>query len=262
MGDNFMLDQIEMKTLIDIAKEAGTAIMSIYNQDYDIELKDDRSPLTLADRESNKIIISSLTKQYPQIPYISEETKQTPYERRKHWEYHWLIDPLDGTKEFIKKNDEFTVNIALINKSTPVLGLIYIPAKDTIYYAIQNQGSKKIIKDSEPAAIKAKKTADPKKLIVVGSRSHANSELMDLIESKKKQYDEVELISAGSSIKFCLVAEGLADIYPRTGPTMEWDTAAGHAIVSESGKQVLKFNSDDPLTYNKQNLLNDWFIVR
>jgi len=246
---------------VEAALKAGNAILDIYGtSDFRIETKADDSPLTTADKRAHEIIIDILSK--GNIPVLSEEGKSIPYEHRRLWSAFWLVDPLDGTKEFIKRNGEFTVNIALINKSRPILGLIYVPAKDIIYYALQNQGSTKIAKDNKPLSIRAKTEQDSKKLVVVGSRSHANNELMDFIESKKKQYDQVELISAGSSIKFCLVAEGLADIYPRTGPTMEWDTAAGHALVLESGKQVFKYNSDDPLLYNKQNLLNDWFIVR
>ncbi len=257
-----MIDQIKTEDIIDIAKEAGSAIMHIYSQEFAFEKKKDQTPLTQADRNSNTIITSRLQKLYPGIPYISEETKLTPYKTRKEWTYFWLIDPLDGTKEFIKKNDEFSVNIALIYKTLPILGVIYAPAQNITFYAKKNYGSFKIEGKQRPIRIQAKRTIDTKKLVIVGSRSHSTSELYEFLEKMRKEYVDVEFIAAGSSLKFCLIAEGKADIYPRTGPTMEWDTAAGHALVLESGKQVFKFNSNDPLEYNKKDLTNGWFIVR
>ena len=257
-----MLDQIQMAKLLSIAREAGEATLEIYNRDFNVEIKDDRSPLTEADKKSNEIIISRLTAEYPRTPFISEETKQTSYETRKDWTHFWLIDPLDGTKEFIKKNGEFTINIALIEKQTPVVGVIYVPVYDIMYYAQKGKGSFKIEKGASAQPISANKETNKEKLIVVGSRSHGGEALNDYIEKRKEEYSKVELISSGSSLKFCLVAESKADIYPRTGPTYEWDTAAGHAIVLESGKKVYDFKSGQPLVYNKENLLNGWFIVR
>ena len=251
-----------MKQLLKISSEAGLAILEIYNKDFDVEYKQDNSPLTLADQKSNQIIISRLIELYPKIPYISEETKQTPYEQRKNWEYFWLIDPLDGTKEFIKKNGEFTINIALIYKSEPILGIVYAPVKDKLYYALKGQGSYKIEGEQAPEQIHARKNISFDKLVVVGSRSHAGKELENYINEMRQQYKTIEFIAAGSSLKFCLVAEGKADIYLRTGPTMEWDTAAGHIIAVESGKEVLQFKNGNPLIYNKRDLLNSWFIVR
>jgi 3'(2'), 5'-bisphosphate nucleotidase len=257
-----MLDRININDLLNIAREAGSTIIDIYRRDYIIELKDDNSPLTLADRKSNQIIISRLQELYPQVPYISEETQQISFETRRLWEYLWLIDPLDGTKEFIKKNGEFTVNIALIHNRQPVLGIIYAPALDLLYYAIKNRGSY-VIKDKQPAEkIRASLNNNRDSLVIVGSRSHATKELEQFIQEKRKIYKEVTFISAGSALKFCLIAEGKADIYPRTGPTMEWDTAAGHALVLESGKQVYQFESEEPVYYNKNDLRNGWFIVR
>jgi len=173
-----------------------------------------------------------------------------------------LIDPLDGTKEFIKKNGEFTINIALIENQTPVLGVIYVPVKDVFYYAKKGEGSFKIENEASAQPISATTETNKEKLVVVGSRSHGGDTLNEYLEKKREEYGEVELISSGSSLKFCLVAEGKADIYPRTGPTYEWDTAAGHAVVLESSKSVYDFESGKPLLYNKENLLNGWFIVR
>jgi len=256
-----MLDKIDIQKLNHIAKEAGAAIMKIYEQPFEVEHKSDDSPLTLADRESNKIILDGLKKYYSEIPYISEETKLTPFEERKNWEYFWLIDPLDGTKEFIKKNGEFTVNIALIHNGVPELGVVYLPAKDILYYAIKGKGSFKVEQNSKPVKISARQLKDNKELIIMGSRSHSNQELQDYVDQKRKEYESVEFIPAGSSLKFTLIAEGKADIYPRLGPTMEWDTAAAHAVVLESGKKVYKYGMTEQLEYNKENLLNPWFIV-
>jgi 3'(2'), 5'-bisphosphate nucleotidase len=257
-----MIDQINIQNLNQIAIDAGVAIMKIYSLPIEVEQKADDSPLTLADRESNRIILEGLQKYYPDIPYISEETKQIAYDERKNWEYFWLIDPLDGTKEFIKKNDEFTVNIALIHNGVPELGVVYLPAKDILYYAIKGQGSFKVEQNGEAQKINTRKLQDKKELIIMGSRSHGNQELQDYVKQKKQEYEKVEFIASGSSLKFTMIAEGKADIYPRLGPTMEWDTGAAHAIVLESGKKVYKYGTDEQLTYNKENLLNPWFIVK
>lgn len=257
-----MIDKININQILEIAENAGKATLEIYDREFTIEEKEDRSPVTEADKKSNEIIITALSDIYPDIPFISEETKQTPFAERKDWKYYWLIDPLDGTKEFIKKNGEFTINIALIKDQIPILGVIYVPVKDIFYYAQKGKGSFKIEKGASAQPIQASQQTTQEKLVVVGSRSHGSETLNAFIEEKKAEYNEVELISSGSSLKFCLVAEGKADIYPRTGPTHEWDTAAGHAIVLESGKSVYDFESGDPLVYNKENLLNGWFIVR
>ena len=256
-----MLDNIDIQKINQMAKDAGVAIMKIYSQPIEVEQKDDNSPLTLADRESNKIILEGLEKYYPGRPYISEETKQISYEERKNREHFWLIDPLDGTKEFIKKNDEFTVNIALIHDGVPELGVVYLPVKEILFYAIKEQGSFKVEQNGEPQKISARQLQDNKELIIMGSRSHGNQELQDFVDQKKQEYEKVEFIPAGSSLKFTMIAEGKADIYPRLGPTMEWDTGAAHAIVLESGKKVFKYGTDEQLKYNKENLLNPWFIV-
>jgi len=257
-----MHERIDIDKILTIAEEAGKATLEIYNREFSVEEKDDRTPLTEADIKSNEIILEGLVKHYPDIPYISEETKLIPYEERRDWTHFWLIDPLDGTKEFIKRSGEFTINIALIEDQKPVLGVIYVPVKNVFYYAQKGVGSFKIDNGASAKAINATIETNKEKLVLVGSRSHGGEALNEYLEKKKEEYKEVELISSGSSLKFCLVAEGKADIYPRTGPTYEWDTAAGHAVVLESGKSVFDFESGKPLLYNKENLLNGWFIVR
>lgn len=257
-----MLEKINIDEILHIARRAGKATLEIYRNGFHVEKKKDHSPITEADRKANKIIIEGLLKHYPTIPYISEETEQPPYEERRFWSHFWLIDPLDGTKEFIKKNGEFTINIALIEGQLPVLGVIYIPVKETFYFAQKGKGSFKIVNESTPQVIHASLKTDRKELIIVGSRSHGAEALNAYIEKQKMKFNKVQVLSAGSSLKFCLVAEGKADVYPRTGPTFEWDTAAGQAIVLESGKAVYEFKSGKPLLYNKENLLNSWFVVR
>ena len=252
-----MLNQIDIQNIVTIAKEAGNAIMQIYKQDFEVEYKQDSSPLTLADKEANNIIEDGLNKLSVNFPILSEEGDDIPYEDRKHWEYFWLIDPLDGTKEFAKKNDEFTVNIALIHKDTPVLGVVYAPALDICYWAKQGEGA---FKDGQRLPIKTVNQRNTYK--IVASRSHMSDEtqaFIDAIDTSK----EKELISIGSSLKICLVAEGEVDIYPRLGPTMEWDTGAAHAIANESKSEFQSYNNGKYLRhkYNKEFLLNKWFTV-
>jgi 3'(2'), 5'-bisphosphate nucleotidase len=252
-----MLNQIDIQDIVTIAKEAGNTIMQVYKQDFEVEYKQDSSPLTLADKKANDIIEDGLNQLSVNLPILSEEGKEIPYKNRKHWEYFWLVDPLDGTKEFVKKNDEFTVNIALIHKDTPVLGVVYAPALDVCYWAKKGEGA---FKDGQKLPLK---TADQRKIYkVVASRSHMSDEtqaFIDAIDTDK----EKELISIGSSLKICLVAEGEADIYPRLGPTMEWDTGAAHAVVNESGKSLEKYMNGkySKHEYNKEDLLNQWFVV-
>ena len=252
-----MLNQIDIQDIVSIAKEAGNAIMQIYKHDFEVEYKQDSSPLTLADKKANDIIVTGLNQLSVNFPILSEEGKEVPYEERKNWEYFWLVDPLDGTKEFVKKNDEFTVNIALIHKDTPVLGVVYAPALDICYWAKQGDGS---FKDGERLPIKTERQRDTYK--IVASRSHMSDDtqaFIDAIDTSK----EKELISIGSSLKICLVAEGEADIYPRLGPTMEWDTGAAHVIVNESGKKLRKYSDElySSCKYNKYSLLNQLFVA-
>ena len=252
-----MLDKINIQDVVAIAKEAGDAIMQIYSQDFEVEYKQDKSPLTIADKKANDIIENSLNQLTVNLPILSEEGKDIPYEQRKHWEYFWLVDPLDGTKEFVKKNGEFTINIALIYKDTPVLGVVYAPALDVCYWARQGDGA---FKDGKRLPLKTENQRETFKIIA--SRSHMSDETQKFI-NKIDTDKEKELVSIGSSLKICLVAEGEADIYPRLGPTMEWDTGAAHAIVSESGKRIKKYKNNKFMLhlYNKKNLLNEWFVA-
>jgi 3'(2'), 5'-bisphosphate nucleotidase len=252
-----MLENIKINDIKDIARKAGEAILEIYNKDFEIEYKDDRSPLTQADIESNEIICNALQNLYPDIPILSEENKAVEYNVRKHWEYYWCIDPIDGTKEFIKKNGEFTVNIALIYENRPVLGVVYAPVLDTMYWAKKGYGA---YKNDTKLPMKR----EDEKYIIVASKSHMSEETTKFIDSIQTQ-KEKELTSMGSSLKLCLVAEGAADIYPRLAPTMEWDTAAAHAVVCESSKEIYQFHealSEEVMIYNKEDLLNPWFVVK
>lgn len=254
--------EIDVDQLISIAQKAGNAIMEIYARDFEIEIKEDKSPLTEADKKSNVVILEGLKNLYPEIPFISEETKQTSFEYRKHWKRFWLIDPIDGTKEFIKKNGEFTVNIALVEEGIPVVGIVHVPAQNKTYYGVKGAGSFKSEDRNQKSEIRNEMHYSAKdKVVVVGSRSHLSPETLQFVEDLKGQGKEVEFRSSGSSLKLCLVAEGEADVYPRFGPTMEWDTAAAHAVALYAGKNVINYETKQPLVYNKENLLNPWFIV-
>jgi 3'(2'), 5'-bisphosphate nucleotidase len=266
-----MLSTQEKENLIDIAIkasiEAGNIIMKIYNNEIEVEYKEDESPLTLADQQANTCIVNKLIN--TNIPIISEENKQLPYEERKNWTSCWIVDPLDGTKEFIKKNDEFTVNIALIENGKPTFGVIYAPALSELYFGDTNEMKAfKVKLDSldTKKSLMSKKEIGPKKnndlIRVVGSRSHMNDDTTKFIEGLQNNSDKkIDIIAKGSSLKLCLVAEGVADYYPRFAPTMEWDIAAGHAICNAVGIKVLKQNSKEELDYNKENLLNPYFLV-
>lgn len=256
-------------TAINASIEAGNEICKIYNSnDFNITIKSDNSPLTIADQKSNEIIMNAI--QGTNIPIISEENKQLSYDERKNWVKLWLVDPLDGTKEFIKKNGEFTVNIALIENNYPIFGTIYVPAQKTLYFGSIEHGSfminniQTLYSNFEELIAKAiklpqKKEGDAYK--VVASKSHFNEDTKNFIENLKKQHSKIELVNAGSSLKLCLVAQGSADIYPRYAPTMEWDIAAGHAIVKAAGGKVSKADDNTEVSYNKENLLNPYFVV-
>ncbi|MBN1838585.1 MAG: 3'(2'),5'-bisphosphate nucleotidase CysQ [Campylobacterales bacterium] len=260
-----MLESIDIELIKSIALEAGDAIMRIYAKEFSIEYKDDESPLTEADTLSNAIICKALKYHFPTLPLLSEENEAIVYEIRKNWEYYWCIDPIDGTKEFIKKNGEFTVNIALIHKDTPVLGVVYAPALEEMYWAKKGEGAYK-----NGAKLPLHVNPSPKeKLFVVASKSHLSSETQAFIDALPTK--RIEQVSKGSSLKLCMVAEGIADIYPRLAPTMEWDTAAADAIVREAGKMTYQYNStfniqnsklQKPIVYNKADLNNPWFVVR
>ena len=251
-----MLDKIDIEDIKTIAIEAAEAIMKIYVKDFSVEYKDDKSPLTEADTKANEIICKRLEELYPTIPMMSEENKEVPFDARKGWEYYWCIDPIDGTKEFIKKNDEFTINIALIHKDTPVLGVVYAPAINEMYSAKKGHGA---YKNAQKLPLFTNSNPE-EKLFVVASKSHLSEETQAFIDALNSK--EIEQISKGSSLKLCMVAEGIADIYPRLAPTMEWDTAAADAIVRESGNMTYQYENNKPMIYNKENLLNPWFIVK
>ncbi|MEZ4888494.1 MAG: 3'(2'),5'-bisphosphate nucleotidase CysQ [Chitinophagales bacterium] len=255
-----MLKSIDIQILTEIAETAGDAIMEIYQQDFEVETKADKSPLTSADKASNQVIVEGLQKHFPDIPIISEETKLLSYDERKSWEYCWVVDPLDGTKEFIKKNGEFTVNIALVHNGESVLGVIYIPVKKQMYYAKKGMGAFKV-EDGETTQIHTTAIEPNKPVKVFISRSHLNEDTQNYVDELKKKYTQIEMVSAGSSLKFTLIAEGEAHIYPRFAPTMEWDTAAGHIIAEAAGATVTKQPEGVPLRYNRENLLNPYFLV-
>ncbi len=250
---------IDIKQLTSLAKEAslaaGKAILEVYNSsDFGVEIKEDNSPLTLADQAAHKVIVSYLEK--TGLPILSEEGRDIPYEERKNWEYFWMVDPLDGTKEFIKKNGEFTVNIALIHKNTPVMGVVFAPVLDWLYWGNQEEGAWK--QESDSAALKLEKSDSTEVKTIVASKSHLGKETQEFID----QYPGVEVISMGSSLKFMLVAEGRAQIYPRFAPTMEWDTAAAHGVINAMGATLHKWTEKTQLIYNKENLLNPWFLTK
>lgn len=248
---------MELNTIIEISRNAGSAIMGIYqNEDFSsvVDFKEDNSPLTLADKASHEVIMEGLKKYFPDMPVISEEGKDVPYEERSRWNEYWLVDPLDGTKEFIKRNGEFTVNIALIRNGEAVAGVVYVPAKDILYYGSREDGAYKVEGDwQQRLSVNGKKDSG---LVAVRSKSHANPEEEEVLA----KYGVTDSISVGSSLKFCMVAEGKADIYYRHGPTMEWDTAAGHAVAEAAGGSVLIKTGPEPFRYNKENLLNTSFL--
>ena len=245
--------------VIKIARAAGEKILEIYDDvdNFQVESKDDNSPLTRADREANAIICQGLDNLSVKFPIISEENKLLPYDKRKDYEYCWMVDPLDGTKEFIKRNGEFTVNIALILNGKSVAGVVYTPVTNDMYYAIENEGAY-WIKNGEAQRLNAPeyKSSD-EGLAIVCSRSHLNDATQNFIDA----YNNPEKVSKGSSLKFLIIASGGAHIYPRLAPTMEWDTAAAQIILEEAGGSVIDANSKIPVRYNKENLLNPHFIA-
>lgn len=259
--------------LLDAAIEAALAgseeILKVYAREFSVEEKDDRSPLTEADKNANTAIMRILER--TDIPVLSEEGKELEVAERRSWKRFWMVDPLDGTKEFIKRNGEFTVNIALIEGSEPVMGVIHVPVKDTLYVGTRANGAYKLEK---AGTFKGKPSyewielaqalpvqSEERPFTVVASRSHMSPETEAFIKEKESHHGSVEIASIGSSLKICLVAEGSADVYPRYAPTMEWDTAAGHAIVLAAGKDITDHATGKRMQYNKENLLNNWFVV-
>lgn len=245
-----------LSEVIDAARRAGDAIMSYYDGEVEVYEKEDETPLTRADLASQEVILEGLRDADPDTPVIAEESGVPDYEERREWERFWLVDPLDGTKEFLKKNGEFTVNIALVEEGKPVLGAVYIPAKEILYFAERGEGAWKTEKGGRAWPISSRPADRSRPLKIVESRSHRSPEQDEMLE--EEGITAGESVSAGSSLKFCLVAEGAADIYPRVGPTMEWDVAAGDCVWRCSAEEG---EHDSPLRYNKPDLKNGPFII-
>ena len=237
-----------------LAREAGRAILEVYASSFSVQEKEDRSPLTEADLRSEKLILAGLRRIAPEIPVLSEESVQMPYETRRHWSRLWIVDPLDGTKEFVQRNGDFTVNIALVDNHRPVLGVVHAPVHERDYFACEGTGAFRSDAQAAGRPIRvAKRGTGPVR--VVGSRSHRGSSL----DSFLARVGPHELVEVGSSLKLCLVAEGQADVYPRLGPTSEWDTAAGQCVLEQAGGHVVKLDGD-PLAYNREDTLNPSFV--
>jgi 3'(2'), 5'-bisphosphate nucleotidase len=247
--------------LLELAEAAGDAIMEVYrNADLDTEYKEDDSPLTKADLRSQEIIASSLREATPSLPLLAEESEETPYEERKDWDRFWMVDPLDGTKEFLKQNGEFTVNIAVIEEGSPILGVVHAPAMGVSWWAVEGEGAYKRTESGEDVPLEVE---DPEEgpLTVVVSRSHINDETQAYADRlAERSGREIDLMPVGSALKLCMVAEGEAHVYPRLAPTMEWDIGAAHCVVEEAGGFVQTVEGE-PLRYNKPELLNPHFVV-
>ncbi|MBN2524289.1 MAG: 3'(2'),5'-bisphosphate nucleotidase CysQ [Bacteroidales bacterium] len=248
------------------ALKAGSKTLKYYKNDLDVLLKDDHSPLTLADLESNEVINKYLNQ--TDLPVLSEENKIMPFVTRSKWKMLWLVDPLDGTKEFINKKSDYTINIALIENSQPVLGVVFVPAKSVLYYGMKDMGSYRV-KVGKDAVVESLLKTSKKihagsvhtKLVIVASKSHLSDDTRQFIRKLEKNTGPCDIRSYGSSLKLCMIADGSADIYPRLGPTMEWDTAASHAVAEFAGCRIVSLPARKPVEYNKRNLLNPWFVV-
>jgi 3'(2'), 5'-bisphosphate nucleotidase len=244
-----------IEPIVALATEAGQAILEVYATDFDVQEKSDESPLTQADLASHNCIVAGLKQLTPDIPIISEEDGLPGFEERRKWQRYWLIDPLDGTKEFVNRNGEFTVNIALIDSHRPVFGVVYVPVQDKTYLGCDGHGAE--LREGGSITPIRVAVASGAPVRIVGSRSHRGSSLDTFLE----RLGETDMIPMGSSLKFCVIAEGRADIYPRLGPTSEWDTAAAQAVVEQAGGKVLELDGR-PLSYNaKEDILNPWFVV-
>jgi len=244
-----------IEPIVALATEAGQAILEVYATDFDVQEKSDESPLTQADLASHNCIVAGLKQLTPDIPIISEEEGLPAFEERRQWQRYWLIDPLDGTKEFVNRNGEFTVNIALIDSHRPVFGVVYVPVQDKTYLGCDGHGAE--LREGGSVLPIRVAAASGTPVRIVGSRSHRGSSLDTFLE----RLGETDMIPMGSSLKFCVIAEGRADIYPRLGPTSEWDTAAAQAVVEQAGGKVLELDGR-PLSYNaKDDILNPWFVV-
>ena len=258
-----------LNTAITAALEAGKAILEIYHSgEFNVEIKGDNSPLTRADTASHNVIMSFLDT--TNIPVLSEEGRDIPYKERKDWKQLWIVDPIDGTKEFIKRNGEFTVNIALIENQRPLIGVIFVPVTGELYFSSKELGAYKVVVDIEnynldALQVKANKLPlqrEDKTFTIVASRSHISAETQEYVQEMRDLHGEVNLISKGSSLKLCMVAQGTANCYPRFAPTMEWDTAAGQAICEHAGFEVIDWETKKNMLYNRKELLNNWFLVR
>ncbi|MDB4325005.1 3'(2'),5'-bisphosphate nucleotidase CysQ [Flavobacteriaceae bacterium] len=259
----------QLITAITAALQAGKAILEIYHSGaFDIETKGDNSPLTRADTASHNVIMSYLTE--TNIPVLSEEGRDIPYKERKDWKQLWIVDPIDGTKEFIKRNGEFTVNIALIENQKPIIGVIFVPVTEELYFSSKEFGAFKVNVNLEDYDIKALLSMgnklplqrEDKTFTIVASRSHMSADTEGYIQQMREIHGDVKLISKGSSLKLCMVAQGAANCYPRFAPTMEWDTAAGQAICEHAGFQVIDWGTKKTMLYNREELLNNWFLVK
>lgn len=260
----------EIEIAIRAAYLAGNEIMKVYDTVFEVEHKSDNSPITKADRNAHLLIKKALEE--TNLPFLSEEGRDIPFSERKDWDQFWMVDPLDGTKEFVKRNGEFTVNIARIRKNNAEAGIIYVPVTGVMYFGASNIGAFKMeefnaenleqgLQDWIDSAERLPASKSDRTYTVVGSRSHKSDETAAFMEKLRSEHGNFEVISMGSSLKICLVAEGVADIYPRFAPTMEWDTAAGHGIVRAAGKEIIDYATQAPMVYNKENLMNNWFIV-
>ena len=258
-----------LNTAITAALEASKAILDIYHSGaFDIELKGDNSPLTQADTASHNVIMSNLEPK--DIPVLSEEGRDISYKERKDWKQLWIVDPIDGTKEFIKRNGEFTVNIALIENQRPIIGVIFVPVTGELYFSSKEMGAFKVVVDLEDYDLDAlilkadtlPLQREDNTFTIVASRSHMSSETEEYVQQMREIHGEVKLISKGSSLKLCMVAEGTANCYPRFAPTMEWDTAAGQAICEHAGFKVIDWKTKEDMLYNREELLNNWFLVK
>ena len=252
----------DLPYLIATAREAGRAILDVYETDFQVEQKSDASPLTEADLRAHRVITERLRERYSDIPIISEEsTEQVPYEVRQGWTRFWLVDPLDGTKGFVKRDGLFTVNIALVENERPTMGVIYAPVLDRLYHGVDGEGAWKT-EGGLRTALPVPRVVQSDGIVIAGSLFHPTPEMDAFLEEQRSEHGHVEFMAMGSSLKFCLVAEGVADLYPRFGPTMEWDTGAGHAIANAAGRKVIRLGSEEELRYNKPDLHNPCFIVR
>ncbi|MDR2213237.1 MAG: 3'(2'),5'-bisphosphate nucleotidase CysQ [Pseudomonadales bacterium] len=257
MPANVLFDQV-----LAIAQQAGAAIMRVYGEeDFGIRLKEDHSPLTRADIAAHEVIVAGLSALTPRLPILSEESALPPWDERRHWARYWLVDPLDGTKEFIKRSGEFTVNIALIDHGEPVLGVVYLPPRDVLYGGLRDGGAWKIHVGARERLRVRQLEPGQQCLRVVASRSHRGAALDAWLEQPRQRFPQLDFVSMGSSLKICLIAEGSADLYPRLSPTCEWDTAAAQAVLEAAGGKLLEFSGGEYRYNQKEDILNPYFIA-